>query len=91
MLTVAEAARRTGRHPETIRRWIWSGRIRAEKVGGRHLISEAELERAADAPATERTFADWLEQLYDLHDELDFARRRIPSGAELLRAERESH
>lgn len=91
MLTVVEAARRIGRHPETIRRWIWSGRIRAEKVGGRHLIPESELDQAEGAEGPERSFAVWLEQLYELHDELGFSRRRLPSGAELVRAERESH
>lgn len=44
MLTVPEAARRTGRDPETIRRWIRSGRLRAQKVGTQHVIDEADLE-----------------------------------------------
>jgi len=91
MLTVAEAARRTGRHPETIRRWIWSGRIRAEKVGGRHLIPESELERADGVEAARRSAGGWLEALYRMHDELGLRGRRIPSGAELVRAERASH
>ncbi len=44
MLTVPEAARRAGRNPETIRRWIRSGRLRARKVGTQHVIEEADLE-----------------------------------------------
>jgi excisionase family DNA binding protein len=44
MLTVPEAARRTGRNPETIRRWIRSGKLRSEKVGTQHLIDEDELD-----------------------------------------------
>jgi excisionase family DNA binding protein len=44
MITVPEAARRTGRNPETIRRWIREGRLRAQKVGTQHLIDEAELD-----------------------------------------------
>lgn len=44
MLTVPEAARRTGRNPETIRRWIRSGRLRSERVGTQHLVDENELE-----------------------------------------------
>jgi excisionase family DNA binding protein len=44
MLTVPEAARRTGRNPETIRRWIRSGKLRSERVGTQHLIDEDELE-----------------------------------------------
>jgi uncharacterized protein len=43
MLTVPEAARRTGRHPETIRRWIREGRLRAHKVGTQHLIEPDDL------------------------------------------------
>jgi excisionase family DNA binding protein len=43
MLTVPEAARRTHRNPETIRRWIRSGRLRAQKVGTQHLVDERDL------------------------------------------------
>lgn len=48
MLTVPEAARRIGRNPETIRRWIRSGRLRSQKVGTQHLIDETDLD-ALDA------------------------------------------
>jgi len=47
MLTVPEAARRTNRDPETIRRWIRSGRLPARKVGTQHVIEESDLERFA--------------------------------------------
>jgi excisionase family DNA binding protein len=43
MLTVPEAARRAGRHPETIRRWIREGRLRAHKVGTQHVIEADDL------------------------------------------------
>jgi excisionase family DNA binding protein len=43
MLTVPEAARRTRRNPETIRRWIRSGRLRSRKVGTQHLVDEGDL------------------------------------------------
>lgn len=44
MLTVPGAARRTGRHPETIRRWIRSGKLRARKIGTQHVIDDADLD-----------------------------------------------
>ncbi len=44
MLTVPQAARRTGRNPETIRRWIRQGKLRASKVGTQHVIEEHDLE-----------------------------------------------
>ena len=43
MLTLPEAARRAGRNPETIRRWIRAGRLRSRKVGTQHIIEEAAL------------------------------------------------
>jgi excisionase family DNA binding protein len=46
MLTVPEAAKRVGRNPETIRRWIRSGRLAARKVGTQHVIEEADLDAA---------------------------------------------
>jgi excisionase family DNA binding protein len=48
MLTVPEAARRAGRDPETVRRWIRSGRLRARKVGTQHVIDEADLDALVD-------------------------------------------
>jgi excisionase family DNA binding protein len=44
MLTVPDAARRVGKDPETIRRWIRSGRLRSQRVGTQHLVDEAELD-----------------------------------------------
>jgi excisionase family DNA binding protein len=43
MLTVPEAARRTGRNPETIRRWIREGKLTAWKVGSQHVIDVDDL------------------------------------------------
>ncbi len=50
MLTVPEAAHRTGRTPETVRRWIRSGRLRAQKVGTQHVIEEQDLQRLVEEP-----------------------------------------
>jgi excisionase family DNA binding protein len=43
MLTVAEAADRLGRNPETVRRWIRSGRLPSRRVGARHAIDDRDL------------------------------------------------
>lgn len=51
-LTVPEAARRTGRNPETIRRWIRAGKLPARKVGTQHVIEERDLD-AVVAPETD--------------------------------------
>ena len=43
MLTVPEAAKRVGRDPETVRRWIRSGKLRSERVGTQYFIDESDL------------------------------------------------
>ncbi len=48
MLTVPEAARRIGRNPETVRRWIREGKLRATKVGTQHVIDEADLQATVE-------------------------------------------
>jgi len=47
MLTVPQAAERIGKDPETVRRWIRSGKLRAAKIGTQHLVDEADLDLAA--------------------------------------------
>jgi len=48
MLTVLEVARRVGRDPETVRRWIRSGKLPATKVGLQHMVDEKDLPTDAD-------------------------------------------
>lgn len=48
MLTVHEAAASLRRSPETIRRWIRAGRLRAHKVGTQYLIEESDLSAVED-------------------------------------------
>ena len=43
MLTVSEAARRAHRNPETVRRWIRSGRLRSRRIGTQQVIDESDL------------------------------------------------
>jgi excisionase family DNA binding protein len=49
MLKVREAARRLGCDPKTVRRWIRSGRLKSEKIGNQHFVSEADVEALASS------------------------------------------
>lgn len=51
MLTVPEAARRTGKNPETVRRWIREGKLPSTKVGTQHLIAEQDLAELVEPTA----------------------------------------
>lgn len=48
MLTVPEAARIAAKNPETIRRWIRSGRLPSRRVGTQHVVEEADLDAILD-------------------------------------------
>jgi len=50
LLTVREVARRCQRSEETVRRWIWSGKLRARKLGNQLFIEEGELARIQPEP-----------------------------------------
>jgi excisionase family DNA binding protein len=77
MLTVPEAARRATRDPETIRRWIRSGRLAARKIGTQHVIEETDLEELIDVPSVARP--PWLRRTSTgepMPDALVFLRRQ---------------
>lgn len=65
MLTVPEAARRVGRNPETVRRWIREGKLPARKVGTQHIIDEADLDAMLGRPKhTVPLPPDWLKTFW---------------------------
>jgi excisionase family DNA binding protein len=50
MVDVREAAQLARRTPETVRRWVWTGRLTATKQGNRLLVARADVTSLA-APA----------------------------------------
>jgi len=61
MLDVRETARLAGRTPETVRRWIWSGRLTARRHGNKLLVARhavEDLTRDTGTPVA-ATLADW--------------------------------
>ena len=88
-ITVREAAAHTGRSAETIRRWVWSGRLSARKVGTRLLIARADLDAiVADGDsAAAPSLGAWLEEVEDLHRRRGL-RDRHRSAADLILADR---
>ncbi|MBO9524016.1 MAG: helix-turn-helix domain-containing protein [Nocardioidaceae bacterium] len=64
MVDVREAARLASRSPETIRRWVWSGKVHAVKDGTKLLIPRREVELQAVPEGGESrstmTLAEWI-------------------------------
>lgn len=48
MLTVTEAARRVGRSPATVYRWIRDGRLVVANSDGRRMVNPVDLENVRD-------------------------------------------
>lgn len=44
LVSIGEAARACGRNPETVRRWIWQGKLPAQKLGNQLFIQRHDLE-----------------------------------------------
>ena len=62
MLDVRRAAALVGRHPETVRRWVWSGRLDARRQGNRLLVSRADVEALAEGEGLgARSLAAWAD------------------------------
>lgn len=60
LLSVREVARICGKSEETVRRWIWSGKLRATKLGNQLFVSRADIPgheplRVGEAVATYET------------------------------------
>lgn len=62
VLDVREAAQYVSRTPETVRRWVWSGKVTAIRQGHRLLIPRADLDGAVtdrDQDQSRMSLADW--------------------------------
>ena len=51
MLSIDQAAARSGRGAETIRRWVRSGRLNAHRTGGRLFVHADDLDALTARPA----------------------------------------
>jgi len=82
-LTVPEAARRVGRNPETVRRWIREGRLRASKVGTQHIIDEGDLADVVEVRAGTVPMPDGWKRT--------FWGGPMPDWVGIIRRQREEH
>jgi excisionase family DNA binding protein len=82
-ITVREAAQRARRSEETIRRWIWSGRLPAHKRGNSYRIDVAHLDRVAVVydPADDGHLGGRSESLGAWLDDLDRWKQGLSAAA----------
>ena len=62
LLDVRRASELVGRHPETVRRWVWSGRLEARRRGGRLLVRRGDVLAAASQTGAAIALDAWAER-----------------------------
>ena len=63
MLDVQEAARLVRRTPETVRRWVWSGRLPARRQSNKLFVARRDLEQLLQgraAGSSPMTIQEWI-------------------------------
>ncbi len=58
---VKSAALLAGKTAETIRRWVWSGRLSARKRGNRLLVARRDVEALAGGAGRPKSLAEWVD------------------------------
>ncbi len=61
LIDVRRAAVLVGRHPETIRRWVWSGRLAARRRNNRLFLTRDEVEAVARQEAPRSSLRAWAD------------------------------
>lgn len=62
LIDIRQAASLTGRHPETIRRWVWSGRLGAQRRGRHLMVSRNELSGIARQDTAASSLREWAKR-----------------------------
>jgi hypothetical protein len=78
LIDVRHAAVLVGRHPETIRRWVWSGRLLAQRRGRRMLVVPSEVQSVAGQGAAIATLRLWADRASDMRS---FFETGVPRGS----------
>src|SRR3954454_1633324 len=84
MLDVRSAAALVGRPPETVRRWVWSGRLPARRRGRRLVMAREDVEAIAASDARGSTsLAAWTDCAHAVREAAG-ASTSGPSAADLV-------
>lgn len=87
LLDVRQAAALTARHPETVRRWVWSGRLPAQREGNRLMVARRDVLALAGVSSTALSLRAWAKRAEAALDESARA-GRPGSAADLVLEDR---
>ena len=93
LISVREAAKECRRNMETIRRWIWGGKLPAEKLGNQLFIKRSDLTSFCRETATKKyrtdSKTDFLERAIALQKRIKARGVKPINAAEQIRKMRE--
>jgi excisionase family DNA binding protein len=93
LVSVREAAQLCGRNMETVRRWIWAGKLPAQKLGNQLFIKKSALDNYCRETATKQYQAekkeDFLERAIALRNRIRARGVKPIDAAKLIRQMRE--
>ena len=93
LISVREAARECGRNMETIRRWIWGGKLPAQKLGNQLFIKRSDFASFCRETAVRKYQAepkpDFLERAIALRNRMKARGVKPINAAEEIRKMRE--
>ncbi len=93
LISVREAARMCNRNMETVRRWIWGGKLPAQKLGNQLFIKRSDLASYCRETATKSYQAekkvDFLERAIAFRNKLKARGVKPIDAGELIRKMRE--
>ncbi len=93
LISVREAAQQCGRNMETIRRWIWSGKLPAEKMGNQLFIKRSDFASFCRETAIQeyktKAKPDFLERAIALQKKLRARGVKPINAGEVIRKMRE--
>jgi excisionase family DNA binding protein len=81
LLSVREAAQKCNRNAETVRRWIWSGKLPAEKLGNQLYIKKKALESYCREIAVIPYQANRGERMNSIKGNLHGTSIKLPPGS----------
>jgi Helix-turn-helix domain len=88
LVDVNAAAALTGRAPETIRRWVWAGRLPAQRRGRKLVVDRRDVLRLATGTARTPTLAQWRKLVLRHHRDSRPAAQTGASAVDLVLADR---
>ena len=93
LINVRQAAQECGRNMETVRRWIWAGKLPAEKLGNQLFIKRSDFASFCRETATQKYRAepkpDFLERAIALRKRMKARGVKPINAGELIRKMRE--